>query len=181
METQDLFVLEKFMVAGRYFIWLSGPINAGKSTIARRLCENIHNTVNIELDALSDFSSLNIDEQLDFVIKDAIDLARNWVGRGFVPVLNWPLYGKEADYMVKCAKAAELRPVLINLTPDMARVLQNRGGRALEDWELERIRYMYAQNINDPVHGYRINNGEQTIEETVACILQLLSRGSHPG
>lgn len=162
-------------IAFPYFIWISGPINAGKSTVAKHLAGKIHYAVNIETDALSDACPLDIDEQLDFIIEDALALAMNWINRGFIPVINGPLYGKEADYMMERARRTGLHPLLINLTPALSRVLVNRGNRELDDWERRRIAYMYEQKINEPAHGYRIDNGEQTVAQTVEHILQVMA------
>ncbi|MEC5144460.1 hypothetical protein [Chitinophaga sp. 212800010-3] len=159
------------------FIWISGAINSGKSTVAGALSKVLPAAVNIELDALASFEqSLDIDQKLEFIIQDALDLARNWISRNFIPVLNWPLYGKEVIYMLEYAEKLGLQPILINLTPPYDVVAGNRNERILEEWELQRIRYMYdVCRMHEPVYGHRIDNSGLTVAETVERIVALLN------
>lgn len=155
------------------FIWISGSINSGKSTIARLLCDKIENGVNIELDVLSYFDkNLSIDQKTNFIIQDGLDLAKNWIDRKCMPILNWPLWGDEAAFMLAYSKKLNLEPVIINLIPGIETVKKNRGKRALTEWELNRIDYMHnAGNINNPQHGIKIDNANLTPDETVDRII----------
>jgi hypothetical protein len=159
------------------FIWISGSINSGKSTIARLLCDKIENGINIELDVLSHFDNkLSIDKKANFIIQDGLDLAKNWINRKCMPILNWPLWGDEAAFMLAYSKKLNLEPIIINLIPGIETVKKNRGERALTEWELNRIDYMYnAGNINNPQHGIKIDNSGLTTSETIDKIMILLN------
>jgi len=161
-----------------HFIWISGSINAGKTTVAKILTIKVKKSVNIELDALSSFdNNLAIDQKLNFIIEDALLLAKNWIKRGFIPILNWPVYGNELRYMQVYANDLGLNPILINLTPDKEVVKRNRGMRAVDDWEIERIDYMYEQcYINNPSFGYNIDNSALNPEETAEEIINIIDR-----
>lgn len=161
----------------KYFIWISGAINSGKTTVANLLNKRIKNSVNIELDTLSSFDqTLPIDRKLNFIIKDGIDIAKNWTERKFLAILNWPIYGNELTFMQEYSLTNGLTPIVFNLTPDYEHLKINRGDRILEDWELKRIKYMYKEcKMDKPVFGYSIDNSLQTAEETVSEILKILS------
>ena len=136
------------------FIWISGSINSGKSTIAKLLSDKIKNGVNIEMDLLSHFNNkLTIEDKANFIIQDGLDLARNWLNRNFLPILNWPLWGEEAEFMLDYAARLELEPVIINLVPGIEILKKNRGERTLTEWELNRIDYMINTGINEPLFG----------------------------
>jgi hypothetical protein len=161
-----------------YFVWISGPINSGKSTLARSLCGRLGRAVNIELDTLAAFeSTLQIDQKLALIIQDGLDLARNWASRQFVPVLNWPIYGNELRFLLNCSAKINLEPIIFNLVPSIDIVKTNRGQRALEQWELERIEYLYsACGMGSPTFGYSIDNSFLSIAETTELVLGQLGR-----
>jgi hypothetical protein len=157
------------------FIWISGSINSGKSTIAKLLSDKIKNGVNIEMDLLSHFNNkLTIEDKANFIIQDGLDLARNWLNRNFLPILNWPLWGEEAEFMLDYAARLELEPVIINLVPGIEILKKNRGERTLTEWELNRIDYMINTGINEPLFGIKIDNGYLTAIETLDRIIMIL-------
>jgi hypothetical protein len=78
--------------------------------------------------------------------------------------------------MLEYAEKLILDPMLINLIPDLEIVKQNRGKRELTTWETDRIEYMYAVcQIHQPQYGYRIDNGQLTIDETVDKIIEIIN------
>ena len=158
------------------FIWISGSINSGKTTIAKLLSEKIENSVNIELDVLSHFANkLSLDKKANFIIQDGLDLARNWLNRSSFPILNWPLWGDEAEFMLMYARQLQLEPIIVNLVPDIEVIKRDRGERVLTDWELNRIDFMYnTGKINEPKYGIKINNGYLTQDETADKIIRIL-------
>src|ERR1700744_5831509 len=158
------------------FIWISGSINSGKTTVAKLLADEISNGINIELDILCHFDTkLPLEQKLNFIIQDALDLAGNWTARGFLPILNWPLNGEEAEFMLNYAKQSALEPVIINLTPDLETLKKNRGERELTEWELNRIDFLYhTYNINTPKYGISIDNTHLSATETANKILGIL-------
>ncbi len=158
------------------FIWISGSINSGKTTIAKLLSEKIENSVNIELDVLSHFANeLSIDKKANFIIQDGLDVARNWINRSCFPILNWPLWGDEAEFMLTYAQQVALDPIIINLVPEIDIIKKDRGERHLTDWELNRIDYMYnTGKINEPKYGIKINNGYLAQDETADKIIRIL-------
>jgi hypothetical protein len=159
-------------------IWISGPINSGKSTVASHLTEKLGRAVNLELDALAAFAQcLPIDQKLEFVIQDGLDVACNWAGRGFVPILNWPVYGQELTFMISYAAKVGLNPILFNLTPSLDIAKSNRGERILEAWERDRIDYLYAVGqMGTPTWGHHLDNSHLSVAETVSLIFEQLKK-----
>ncbi len=166
---------------GKYFIWISGAINSGKTTIANLLQSKVSNSVNIELGTLSAFdTNLSIDKKLNFIIQDGIDLAGNWIDRGFIPILNWPIYGDELSFMQTYSLQKELIPVLFNLIPKYESITVNRGGRELTKREIERIEYMYKIcKMDVPDFGYSIDNSFLSPEETTLKIIKIMKERNY--
>ncbi len=64
------------------FIWISGSINSGKSTLAAILNKRIRKSVNIECDALRHFATHEkLDNLIDFILEDSLNLAKKWIER----------------------------------------------------------------------------------------------------
>ncbi len=156
------------------FIWISGSINAGKSTIAANIHKLIKKSVNIECDVLRHFAENDSLRDIgNFVLVDALDLAKKWSERDYLPILTWPLYGQGLEDMLSYSKKLDLEPVLINLTTDKNIAKQNRGERELTEWELNRIEYMYAtENIHKPKLGFIIDNSNQSLAQTTAEVME---------
>ncbi len=160
-------------------VWINGSINSGKTTIATLISDEISLSVNIELDRVSDFAHhrLPIDDRLLYTIEDGLDIAANWVRRGYLPILNWPLYGSELVFMKQYASNIGITPLLITLTPRKEVVKKNRGNRRLTAWELDRIDYMYDHcQIDRPKIGHRVDNSECTIAETLTAVLEIIRK-----
>jgi len=156
-------------------IWINGSINSGKSTIAAALHSKIKKSVNIELDHLRHFAENDRLESIaEFIIKDALDLAKKWSERGYLPILTWPLIGDDR-IMFAYAEKLELEPAVINLIPEKNSIQRNRGSRELTDREMKRIDYMYEQDVHKPKFGVSIDNTHQTVEETTDEVMKIIS------
>lgn len=165
------------LINQKHLIWVSGAINSGKTTVCKLLNERLIHSVNIELDSLSAFNcKLPIDQKTFYIIQDALDIAANWLKRKYLPILNWPIYGPELVFMMDYAKQLGIKPVMINLTPTLAVVKQNRGSRELTDWELSRIDHLFTNcQINQTTFGYDIDNGTLTPDETAELVISYLN------
>lgn len=161
----------------RDLLWINGSINSGKTTIAKLICNDNINTINIELDTISDFcEKIDIDKKLTYLIQDGLYIANNWINRGYFPILNWPLYGKEMEFMIEFSKQLQIIPIIVTLTPNKEIVKSTRKNRKLDDWELNRIDYMYdICQIQNPKHGITIDNSFLTEDETYQKILNHLN------
>ncbi|MBS1492890.1 MAG: hypothetical protein JST55_05255 [Bacteroidetes bacterium] len=159
------------------FIWISGSINSGKSTIAAELNKRIRKSVNIECDSLRHFATHeNLETIGDYISTDALDLAKKWIERGYLPIVTWPMYGEGLKKLISYSKELGIEPVIINLIPSKETAKQNRGERELTEKEFNRIEYMYeVENIGNPELGFSIDNSNQTVDETVKEVMAHIS------
>jgi uridine kinase len=164
------------------FIWISGSINSGKSTLAAALNKRIKKSVNIECDDLRHFATHEKLEVIgDYISTDALDLAKKWIARGYLPIITWPMWRDGLNKLFDYSKKLGIEPVLINLTPDKETAKQNRGGRELTEREFNRIEYMYEiENIKNPATGHSIDNTNQTIDETVNEAMKIIEEIAKP-
>jgi thymidylate kinase len=157
------------------FIWISGSINSGKSTIAAALNKRINKSVNIEWDALRHFAhNEKLEDIGEYIAIDALDLAKKWSDRGFLPIINSPLYG-DCQNIFEYSNKLGLEPVITNLIPEKEIAMKNRGERELTEKELKRIEYMYDEcGIRNPEFGMSIDNTNQSVDETVEEVMKII-------
>ncbi|MGE0883946.1 MAG: hypothetical protein AB7P14_10410 [Blastocatellales bacterium] len=158
-------------------ILLNGSINAGKSTVSKRLCEMLPRTAHVEVDSLRDFINwMPLEESIPINIEAAIAVTKVFVRRGLNVVFSYPL--RKEDYEIILGEFAELDvPVHgVTLRPRLEVSLTNRGTRQLTDWERSRIPYHYETKLNEPDFGHIIDNSEQSPEQTASEILRLIGR-----
>ena len=156
---------------------LNGSINAGKSTVSKRLCELLPRTAHVEVDSLRDFISwMPLEESIPINIETAIAVTKVFVRQGLNVVFSYPL--RPEDYEILLREFAELgAPVYgVTLRPRLEVSLTNRGTRQLTDWERSRIPYHYETKLNEPAFGIVIDNSTQTPDETAREILGYIER-----
>jgi hypothetical protein len=163
-------------------ILLNGSINAGKSTVSKRLCKMLPRTAHVEVDNLRDFIAwMPLEESIPINIEAAIAVTRVFVRRGLNVVFSYPL--RPQDYDVILREFAELDvPVhSVTLRPRLEVSLTDRGTRQLTDWERSRIRYHYETRLNDPAIGVIIDNSAQSPDETAREILRGIPQREEDG
>ena len=157
---------------------VSGPINGGKTTVSRLLCQRLSGTAHVEGDALRAFVDwMPLEESIPINLRNLIDVSRNFLTAGQHVVVDYLLSAANHAQLVE-----ELGPVADSLdsfvlAPTLAVALSDRGDRKLDDWERGRIRELYDQHIHDPGFGISIDTGEQTAEQTVEEILTHVRSG----
>ena len=156
---------------------LNGSINAGKSTVSKRLCELLPRTAHVEVDSLREFISwMPLEESIPINIEAAIAVTKVFVRQGLNVIFSYPL--RPEDYELILRELSELGvPVYgVTLRPRLEVSLTNRGTRQLTDWERSRIPYHYETRLNEPTFGIVIDNSEQTPDETAREILGYIER-----
>ncbi len=154
-------------------ILLNGSINAGKSTVSKRLCEMLPRTAHVEVDSLRDFIAwMPLEDSIPINIEASIAVTKVFVRRGLNVIFSYPL--RPEDYKIILGEFAELGvPVYgVTLRPRLEVSLTNRGTRQLTDWERSRIPFHYETNLNQPDFGIIIDNSAQSPEETAREILR---------
>lgn len=161
-----------------FALLLNGSINAGKTTVARALCERLPDLAHVEVDALGDFlpSALSLEEKIPLNLRNAALVARTFLDAGFPVVITYPLDARE-----QAGLAAALQPYPVHtytLSPPLEVALRNRGGRALTAWEEAHIRHHDATGIPRPYFGVVIDNSTEPPQATAARILAGIGLGS---
>lgn len=153
-------------------IFINGSINAGKSTVAKLLVQDLPNTALLEIDTLREMISwMPIDQAVPINLENAISIIRNFSNRGIDVVVPYPLSEKNHDYIVSQLKDENTKILIFTLAPKLDKVLTNRGTRELDDWERSRIQHHYNIGIHNLPFGEIIDNTDQTPEETKNHIL----------
>jgi hypothetical protein len=62
---------------------------------------------------------------------------------------------------------------IFTIDPGLDIALQNRGDRKLTDWEIERIKYHYNQNIHNNYFSNRIDTEKISPEDTANKIIEI--------
>lgn len=160
---------------------INGPINAGKTTVSKRLVSHLPKSLFIEVDDLlsnaeQDAKGLDFHQgiecrlqRLNHQMRKEIKLRQyDWIVFAY-PMspdnfINWKLWEKPN---------VELIP--ITLAPEQSICQMNRGSRSLSEWEKQRISEMYLQKFNNPANtSLVIDNSNQSPQETTEVILRFL-------
>ncbi|MBW2314003.1 MAG: hypothetical protein JRH10_07410 [Deltaproteobacteria bacterium] len=156
-------------------IFISGPINAGKTTVSRLLASRLPGTAHVEGDALRHFVGwMSLEESIPLTLANVTDVSRNFLRAGRNVVV---------DYLLSAQNHAELIAALqpetdslhsFVLAPPLHVALRERG-RPLNDWERARIRELYQLRIHEPGFGVQLDTGEMTADQTVDEIFEHLN------
>lgn len=153
-------------------ILLNGSINAGKSTVSKRLCELLPRTAHVEVDGLRDFISwMPLEESIPINIEAAIAVTKVFVRRGLNVIFSYPLRSEDYEIILREFAGLGVTVHCVTLRPRLEVSLTNRGTRQLTDWERSRIPYHYETKLNEPNFGIIIDNSEQSPDETAREIL----------
>lgn len=161
---------------------ISGPINAGKTTVSRILATRVKKALFIEVDEL-----LSDEEQemlgLDFKggINLRLERLDQWLDKEIenhdfdVILFSYPLTKSNYNRWQQIINGRVVFKT-VTLSPDLDTCLTNRGTRALNDWEINRIKEMYKRGYHQPDNANLIiDNSRQRPEETVTQIINYFS------
>lgn len=153
-------------------IWLAGSMNAGKSTLGRRLVQRLGRSVLIELDdQIQRGPGVSFAEVVAVAVGDACRAARRWHQRGVTPVCCWPLSASQAAIVRRAC--ADTGLLLVTLRPGIEVCLRDRGNRILDEGERERIRAMHlAEDLTDPHGGRELDTA---VLDPDACVDRILA------
>ncbi len=154
-------------------IFLNGSINSGKSTVAKILLKKINNTAHIEVDRLREFIDwMPLEDAIPINLENTASLIKNFVKRNLNVIVTYPLSEKNYKYLMKHLEG--IKVFVFTFNPNLEKTITNRGTRELDNWERERIKYHYNIGINNPSFGTIIDNSNQSPEQTVNQILELI-------
>lgn len=158
-------------------IFISGSINAGKTTTSRLLAESLGYTF-INVDDLTDkVDRFDIYMHLDLAMDLAIEAINTATAEGKDIVANFVI--RKEDYARFQDEITADPKIFITLCPGMDVALSKRGDRDLTKWEIKRIKAHYEDGIASPDYGHIIDNSNLTVEEAVAEIRLLVDNLSY--
>ena len=161
---------------------INGPINAGKTTVAKLLAQQLPGALFIEVDdLLSDVEQeeLGLDFKGSIALRlERLDaLLRKQIAKNTHPlvIFAYPMSeGNYARWIALAGQGVEFKSV--TLSPDLEACLTNRGTRDLAEWETNRIQQMYDLGYHNPPQAdLVINNTHQTPQQTVEQIISHFS------
>ncbi|SMG03185.1 AAA family ATPase [Burkholderia singularis] len=128
-------------------VCINGPINSGKSTVGRRLCELLPGAQFVD----GDDHGAPEDADLDTVIAVALARIEALIADADADlVVAYPLRVEDHARLVAAAGRRGAGLFVVTLAPPLAVSLSNRGARALSPVECERIAQMYDEGYADP-------------------------------
>lgn len=154
-------------------IFVSGSINSGKSTVSRLLVELLPQAAHVQGDALRHFvTRLPLEEAIPVTLRNITSVSSNFLSAGFDVVVDYLL--SKSDYEKLCAALSGTATVIYPfvLAPPLEVAQSRRGDRTLSPREVERIAFHYRTKLHDPGFGVRIDNSEQTPQETAEVMVR---------
>jgi hypothetical protein len=141
------------------------------------LVAKLGNTAHIEVDKLREFVDFMplTKELIAMNLKNAALVANTFIENGLNVVISYPLSTENYNLLTGLLSLPKKDIFTFTLNPKLQAVLKNRGGRELDDWEVERIKHYYSIGINSPKFGsIVIDNTDQSPEKTTAEIFKYL-------
>ena len=152
-------------------IFVSGSMNSGKTTIAGLMKKNFPRFAHIEVDTIHDmYSWMPLEDAIPLNLKNALSLMQNFIEEKIDVIITYPLSRDEYEFFNRHLPA-DVQRFFFTLNPRLDHSLTNRDTRELSEWEIERVKYHYKTNVNNPGFGITIDNTMQTPEETLSDIL----------
>lgn len=153
----------------RTVVVVSGPVNAGKTTIGRALARAIEGAIFID----GDDHDAPDDAPLHVRIEAALQrLCGEIVANSAIYlVIAYPLRDEDYARLLRAAKTGEARLLVVTLSPPLEVTLSDRGNRKLDDGERERIRKMYAEGYHQPAYSDLTVAGAPSTDLAVGQIL----------
>lgn len=160
---------------------ITGPTGAGKSTVTQELAKHLSNAVNIDVDQVkhfivSDFRYEDGDSGIDqwrLLGKNIGMLAKNFHDDGYDVIINGYLRQSSWEEMSRHIEFTHK----ILLLPDVETVLKRDKGRNHDDQMGDQaVKDHHAFFSSEQYSDFqKINSADQTIDETVREIMNLLS------
>jgi AAA+ ATPase superfamily predicted ATPase len=151
-------------------IVLNGPINSGKSTVAKLLAKKIPKTAVVEVDVIREFLVMEGSEGWEISFRAAIELVEGFVREGVSVILVYHITKSDFENIEK--RFSNVPVFGFTLKPTKETLLQNRGDRPLNEYLVSKIENTYDSEEYLGDYGVVIDNTNQTSEETVDFILK---------
>ena len=155
-------------------ILLSGSINSGKSTVAKKLAERFEKPAIVEGDSLRTFiDSIPLEEAIPVTLENIVAVVRNLSKRGFTCIVPYPLSQNNHQFVTQglqdCGEV-----LTFTLSPKIEKALSDNPNRILNEWEKKRIQHHYSVGTASPSFGFVIDTTNQSPIETTEKIFEII-------
>ncbi len=157
-------------------ITLNGPINSGKSTIAKLIATNIPNTAIVEVDIIREFLSVEGSPGWEICFRASVGLVAGFVKEGVNVVFIYHISKKDFEYIHGELEKYNVDTYAFTLKPTLESLTKDRGSRPLNEYLLNKVQRTYDSEEYRGDYGKVIDNTNQTPEETLAIILNHIKR-----
>ena len=154
-------------------VFVSGSINAGKSTVAALLSRMVPDGLFLDGDDFAP-SDQPFEKRIVIGLARLVEAALVESGKGRLVVVAYPLSAADWAAVTDAFARHRLDTRCITLAPPLSVALTNRGGRALSDWERSRIAEMYELGFARPSFGLIFDNSGEAPEATARRIHRAL-------
>lgn len=162
-------------------LFVNGPINSGKTTIAKLLMQQNANRVYLEGDELLSKTELTIQQWTTATVMTGTLKGCELAHEGKMAVIAFPLRDHDWTIIQGLCIYAGVKPLCITLDPGLETALSVRRERQLATEELNRIKEMYQEGYHQrSFSSLIINNGSETPEQTLQKIEQFLLQTAQP-
>jgi thymidylate kinase len=155
-------------------LWLNGPINAGKTTVARLLARRLPGSATFEGDDVAEAiepRELRWQRAVERTAPRALTHAKG----GAIAIAAYPLRHADWQFVLGMAQIAGVPAYCITLDPGRDVALADRGERRLTAEERARIVEMYAEGYHErPFSDVIVLTDAQSAEATAEEILWVL-------
>jgi len=152
-------------------IILNGPINSGKSTVAKILWKKIPNTAHIEIDKIREFIDwMKNEEAWEISFNTTLSVAKEFIQKDLNVIITYHISNKGFEKIKEALESFDKDIYAFTLLPKVNLLLTNRGNRELNDWERGRIKETYEKNSHKVSYGETIDNSHQTPQQTANYI-----------
>ena len=153
-------------------IFLSGSVNAGKSTTSELVAKKLRAEW-VDVDEIANsIPGFNLSKDLPKAIQRAIEHINMLTDSGKCVVANYVLRQEDYEQLVEGLKDPE--QYYFTLAPRLEIAHSNRG-RGMNDWEYNRIKYHYDTGIANPQFGKIIDTSDMTLQQTADEIIAQIS------
>jgi hypothetical protein len=100
---------------------------------------------------------------------------RTFAKRGFPVVVAYPLWNDDYERLKEGLKDVKVPIRYIALNPRLDVAITNRGNREIGEWEINRIKELYAKGVNKPDFAESVDNSDMTPEECADYVYKMLT------
>lgn len=158
-------------------IIINGPINSGKTTVAKILWEKIPNLAHIEIDKIREFIDwMENKPSWEISFSTALSVAKDFLKKDLNVLITYHISNKGFIQIKNYLEPIDKDIFAFTFLPPIHETLTNRGTRELNKWEIQRIKETYEKENHGVSYGETIDNSTQTPQETADYIFNKVKK-----